>query len=230
MIKLFLFDIEGTTTDIHFVHKVLFPYAEKNLASFIFNHQHQANVQAALDSVKETVLLEEKIHLDLEGVISTLSTWIKNDRKHGALKEIQGLIWDIGYSKNDFQGHVYEDVKPFFLTILELKMKIGIYSSGSVHAQKLIFGYSTVGDLTPMISYYFDTKVGGKREKKSYDEIAKSTGYKPSEIQFFSDIPEELSAAELAGFKVTHVVRPGTKESKFESIKDFSEFKLKAPK
>ncbi len=230
MIKLFLFDIEGTTTDIHFVHKVLFPYSEKNLPDFMLNHQNQANVQTAIESVKETVLKEEKKQLDVEGVTQTLLSWIKSDRKHGALKEIQGLIWDIGYTKNHFQGHVYEDVKPFFLKILELGHQIGIYSSGSVHAQKLIFGYSTVGDLTPMISYYFDTKVGGKREKNSYEEIAKAVGYKTSEIHFFSDIPEELTAAKEAGLSVAHVVRPGTASSHFEMIKDFSSFKLEAPK
>jgi len=157
-------------------------------------------------------------------VIDTLLHWIKIDRKHGALKEIQGLIWDVGYSKNDFKGHVYHDVKPFFTKILEKGSKIGIYSSGSVHAQKLIFGYSTEGDLTPMISHYFDTKIGAKRERTSYSNIATAVHLAPQEIHFFSDIPEELAAAEAAGFGVTQVLRPGTKSSNFEGITDFSVF------
>jgi enolase-phosphatase E1 len=223
MKKLFLFDIEGTTTDINFVHKVLFPYAEKCLKEYVLHHQSHPLVIKAIEGVQSTVHEEEKKHIVLDEVIDTLLKWIKEDRKHTALKEIQGLIWDVGYSKNDFKGHVYPDVKPFFKRILDNGHKIGIYSSGSVHAQKLIFGYSSEGDLTPMISYYFDTKVGGKRESTSYQKIAQETELTPNLIHFFSDIPEELGAAEAAGIQVTHVVRPGTKASHFETIPHFSE-------
>lgn len=224
MIKLYLFDIEGTTTDINFVHKVLFPYSEKCMKEYILHHQDHPLVQNAIHDVRETVKKEQNKQIGLYEVIDTLLHWIKIDRKHGALKEIQGLIWDVGYSRNDFKGHVYPDVKPFFTRILEKGSKIGIYSSGSVHAQKLIFGYSSEGDLTPMISQYFDTKIGGKRERTSYTNIATAVHLKPSEIHFFSDIPEELEAAHAAGFGVTQVLRPGTKSSNFEGITDFSVF------
>lgn len=224
MIKLYLFDIEGTTTDINFVHKVLFPYSEKCMKEFVLHHQDHPLVQNAIHDVRETVKKESNKQIGLYDVIDTLLHWIKIDRKHGALKEIQGLIWDVGYSRNDFKGHVYSDVKPFFTKILEKGSKIGIYSSGSVHAQKLIFGYSAEGDLTPMISHYFDTKIGAKRERTSYSNIATAVGLKPDEIHFFSDIPEELQAAEAAGFGVTQVLRPGTKSSNFEGITDFSVF------
>lgn len=224
MIKLYLFDIEGTTTDINFVHKVLFPYSEKCMKEFVLHHQDHPLVQNAISDVRDTVRKEQNKQISLYDVIDTLLHWIKIDRKHGALKEIQGLIWDIGYSRNDFKGHVYPDVKPFFTKILDKGSKIGIYSSGSVHAQKLIFGYSSEGDLTPMISHYFDTKIGHKRERTSYSNIANAVHLKPSEIHFFSDIPEELAAAADAGFGVTQVLRPGTKSSKFEGITDFSVF------
>jgi len=223
MTKLFLFDIEGTTTDINFVHKVLFPYSEEKIRDFVLTHKEESSISLAIKDVQETLLREEGTKVNIEGVIDTLLLWIKSDRKHGALKEIQGHIWDIGYSKNDFKGHVYQDVKPFFMKILDRGGKIGIYSSGSVHAQKLIFGYSEAGDLTPMITYYFDTKIGGKRERTSYSNIANSVKLDPSEIHFFSDIPEELMAAESAGFKVTHVLRPGTVRSNFNSITSFDE-------
>ncbi len=224
MTKLYLFDIEGTTTDINFVHKVLFPYSEKCMKEFVLNHQNETAVKNAIQDVKDTVQKESQKQIEINEVIETLLDWIKTDRKHGALKELQGLIWDIGYSKNDFKGHVYPDVKPFFTKILDKGFKIGIYSSGSVHAQKLIFGYSSDGDLTPMISHYFDTKIGHKRERTSYSNIANATHLAPSEIHFFSDIPEELEAAREAGLEVTHVVRPGTKNSEFEGITDFTSF------
>lgn len=221
MIKLYLFDIEGTTTDINFVHKVLFPYSYKAMEHHVKGHLDHPVVKDCIEKVKLTVLEEDQKEVDLDGVISKLREWIANDRKHPALKEIQGLIWDVGYSKGEFQGHLYTDVKPFFTEILSNNKAIGIYSSGSVHAQKLIFGYSTEGDLTPMISYFFDTKVGHKREKSSYEKIAVDTQLKPNEIHFFSDIPEELVAAEAAGMGVAQVFREGTKPSRFEGIESF---------
>lgn len=226
MIKLFLFDIEGTTTDINFVHKVLFPYSENYLKDFVQNHYHESAIATAIEKVRATVKEEENKEIDLLGVIQKLLSWIKEDRKHGALKEIQGHIWDIGYSKGDFQGHVYPDVKSFFMQILQKGSKIGIYSSGSVHAQKLIFGYSCDGDLTALISYYFDTKIGHKREAGSYRAICQAVNLAASEIHFFSDIPEELMAAEKAGMSVTQVLRPGTKFSNFEGISSFESFSL----
>ncbi len=224
MIKLFLFDIEGTTTDINFVHKVLFPYSYECIESYVTNHQNDSKVQKAIEDVRQTVKGEEKKDLDLSGVIAKLKEWIKTDRKHGALKEIQGLIWDVGYSKGEYKGHLYSDVKPFFTKILSTNTQIGIYSSGSVHAQKLIFGFSVEGDLTPMISYFFDTKVGGKREQTSYEKIAQETKLKPEEIHFFSDIREELVAAKAAGLHVTQLLREGTKPSEFEGIESFKSF------
>jgi enolase-phosphatase E1 len=221
MIKLYLFDIEGTTTDINFVHQVLFPYSSERMENFILSHQLNEAVVKALDSVRETVKSEEKKSLSIHEIITQLIRWIKEDRKHPALKEIQGLIWDNGYCKGDFKGHVYQDVKPFFQKIVSAGLKVGIYSSGSVHAQKLIFGYSVAGDLTPFISYYFDTKVGGKRATESYKKIAEECGFLPPEIHFFSDIPQELEAANAAGLSVTQVLRDGCQSGQFDCIKDF---------
>ena len=225
MTKLYLFDIEGTTTDIQFVHKVLFPYSAEHMEGYIHDHQNHPVVQKAILDTKKTVLDENGKNIDLDGVILTLKDWIESDRKHPALKEVQGLIWDNGYSRGDFQGHVYPDVKPFFEKILT-KARVGIYSSGSVHAQKLIFGFSEAGDLTPMISYYFDTKVGGKRDQSSYEKIAQETEIATEDIHFFSDIPEEITAAIAAGMEATQVVRPGTKKFFEKFVPDFNHVKI----
>ena len=227
MAKLFLFDIEGTTTDISFVHNVLFPYSKARMEEFITSHEDQSEVADALALVKQTVLAEE--HKTLESVnelSNKLLHWIETDRKHPALKALQGLIWDHGYKSGDFQGHVYEDVAPFFKKLKGLGHTIGIYSSGSVHAQKLIFGYSTAGDLTDLISFYFDTKVGAKREASSYENIIKAVGLEANEITFFSDIPQELAAAQVTGIKPVHLVRPGTAASEFMGINNFNQFEI----
>jgi enolase-phosphatase E1 len=224
MTKLYLFDIEGTTTDIHFVHKVLFPYSFEKMEEFILGHKNMAPVIEAINQVIQTVQEEENRGLNLSEVIEKLKSWITTDRKHPALKQIQGLIWDSGYSNGAFKGHLYSDVLPFFKKIIARNSMIGIYSSGSVHAQKLIFGFSVFGDLTPYISYFFDTKVGMKRDGASYLNISKATNLSPSDIHFFSDIPQELVAAQEAGMRVTHILREGTEKSEFNAIKSFDEF------
>jgi enolase-phosphatase E1 len=221
--ELFLFDIEGTTTDINFVHKVLFPYSRERLRDFISAQKTHPQVMKDLDYVRQTVRDEEGKDIEIDEALNKLIFWIETDRKHPALKNIQGLIWEEGYSGGDFKGHVYDDVRPAWEKISSSQKKIGIYSSGSVHAQKLIFRHSDSGDLTPLISFYFDTKVGNKREKTSYENIIHKVGLGPDEIHFFSDIPEELQAAQAAGLKVTHVVREGTKTSQFPMIKNFLE-------
>lgn len=224
--KLFLFDIEGTTTDIHFVHNVLFPYSKERINDFLLENLYDPQVSKAIEEARELVKKEEHIQLTNYEVVNRLEQWIGQDRKVGPLKEIQGLIWEKGYKSGDFKGHVYEDVKPFFEKLTSEGKKIGIYSSGSVHAQKLIFGHSEAGDLNPFISYYFDTKVGGKREESSYRKIAEEVKLPPGEIIFFSDIPQELDAARAAGMQVMHLVRQGTEPSDFPGVKNFSEVQV----
>lgn len=215
--KTLLFDIEGTTTDIHFVHKVLFPYALERIEGFVHTHP----THKALADVRATLKVESNIDAHLEDCIRALKEWIQKDRKHGALKELQGEIWQKGYESGDFKGHLYPDVLPAWRKWLAEGYQIAIYSSGSVQAQKLIFGYSCEGDLTSMISHYFDTKVGGKREVESYRNIQKVLG---ADVIFFSDITEELDAAKLAGFKTIQVFRSGLAASTHPRIQSFSEF------
>ena len=190
MSEVLLFDVEGTTTAIDFVHKTLFPYSKERIPVFVKANTHLPVIE---DLLKEFGLLE----------------WIATDKKEGRLKELQGLIWDSGYQCGDFKGHVYPDVRPAFEKWKAEGKTIAIYSSGSVHAQKCIFKYSTDGDLTPFISAYFDTAVGAKREPSSYDTIARELKTLASGICFFSDIKEELDAAKLAGLDTIQVFRDG---------------------
>lgn len=66
--------------------------------------------------------------------------------------------------------------------------KIYIYSSGSVQAQKLLFGQSLVGDLLKYIDGHFDTAVGGKQEPASYTAIVEKIGCNTDDILFLTDV------------------------------------------
>jgi enolase-phosphatase E1 len=207
MIRFILLDIEGTTTDIDFVHQVLFPYSAERLADYVAAHREDPSVQAALDSVKATVQAEEQQMIDDAQAVEVLLRWIREDRKHTALKQLQGVIWKAGFEAGDYRGHVYPDVPEALARWQRQGIGLGIYSSGSVQAQRLLFGHSVAGDLTPYFLHYFDTHVGGKKETSSYRAIAAQLQVPPAEILFLSDMAEELSAAAEAGFQVMQLVR-----------------------
>jgi enolase-phosphatase E1 len=207
MIKYILTDIEGTTSSISFVHEVLFPYSQKHLSLFIDENKNKPEVLNALTDVKKTVLEETQHEIDDEEAVFTLMDWIIKDRKHKALKDLQGMIWEAGYKAKAFKGHVYNDVKPALNKWKSQGIKLGVYSSGSVAAQKLLFGYSEAGDLTSFFSDYFDTNVGQKREISSYQNIKKALKLQGADILFLSDIKEELDAAKMAGFKTIQLDR-----------------------
>ncbi|HEY9746598.1 MAG TPA: acireductone synthase [Oculatellaceae cyanobacterium] len=223
MARFILTDIEGTTTDIHFVHRVLFPYSAERMSAFIQENLDNPDVRVALDSVKKTVLDEQGVTITDTQAVETLLQWIREDRKHGALKQLQGMIWRHGYESGAYRGHVYEDVPAALERWRQQGIGLGIYSSGSVQAQKLLFRYSTAGDLTPYFSHYFDTAVGAKKETASYQKIAETLQLPPQEILFLSDVEAELDAAQTAGFQTIQLVRPETTPStKHQTAPDFS--------
>lgn len=205
-----LTDIEGTTTDINFVHKILFPYSFENLPGFVRANLQDPSVVQALEQTRQTLLEEGLPAESTEDLINGLLSWITADRKHPALKLLQGLIWKLGYDSGGFKGHVYPDVVPALERWKQLGIPMGIYSSGSVGAQKLLFGHSEYGDLNGFFSHNFDTAVGHKRGVTSYQNIATQLGIAPSEILFLSDIEEELDAAKAAGMQCLQLLRPGT--------------------
>jgi enolase-phosphatase E1 len=132
------------------------------------------------------------------------------DRKSTALKSIQGKIWKLGYQSGELLGVVYEDVLDVFHKWRDQGRVIAIYSSGSVLAQKLIFGHTNAGDLTQFISYYFDTTTGAKKESASYAKIASALGFRVEEVVFYSDSVAEVNAAREAGMLTALVTRDGT--------------------
>jgi len=207
MIRVVLTDIEGTTSSISFVHDVLFPYASERLADFVrSNHQSDPEVASQLAVVAEKANVDAS---DTDALIGVLQTWIAEDRKETPLKVIQGMIWEQGYRQGELKGHVYEDAVDYLQRWHDRGLRLFVYSSGSVRAQKLIFGFSSAGDLTPFFSGYFDTRIGGKKEAGSYARILDELGVEPETVLFLSDVEEELAAAEQAGLKTAWLVREG---------------------
>ena len=205
MIRAIVTDIEGTTSSLSFVKEVLFPYARQRMQAFVHTQAAQPAVRSQLLAVSEAVGRP----LSEDEAITQLVRWIDEDKKITPLKALQGMIWETGYRHGDFQGHVYDDAVLGLREWKERGLALYVYSSGSVYAQKLLFGFSTHGDLTPLFSGYYDTTIGTKREATAYRNISQDIGIAPGEILFLSDIREELDAAQTAGLQTYWLVRDG---------------------
>lgn len=192
MIKAIITDIEGTTTDIHFVHKVLFPYSRERMASFIHDNQDNPAVIKELDAIR-TIM--EDPNASLAKISQQLLQWIDDDLKIAPLKNLQGLIWEQGFKSQAFKGHLYQDAYDQLNKWHANNIKLYVYSSGSVQAQRLLFGFSEFGDLTPLFSGFFDTQVGAKKEAKAYQNILEAIQCEGKEVLFLSDVVAELDAA-----------------------------------
>ncbi|MDK2374121.1 acireductone synthase [Serratia fonticola] len=224
MIRAIVTDIEGTTSDIRFVHQVLFPYARERLGEFIRSHANDAEVAAPLAALRAEIAQPDA---DNELLITTLYRFMDEDRKSTALKALQGIIWRSGYQNGDFQGHIYPEVAEQLAAWQQQGLKLFVYSSGSVEAQKLLFGYSDAGDLQPLFSGYFDTHVGAKRESASYHNIAQAIGLAPTELLFLSDIHQELDAARLAGWHTCQLSRDAADpQSQHRQVNRFDHIQL----
>lgn len=197
-----LTDIEGTTSAMAFVHDVLFPYARLHLPDYV--RVHEGELASILDDVRKEA---GRGDLDIDGVISMLLAWMDEDRKATPLKALQGRIWRHGYEAGALKGHIYPDAVAGLQRWRTQGLKLYVYSSGSIEAQRLIFGHSDYGDLTPWFSGFFDTTSGGKLQSGSYTGIAVAMELLPDRILFLSDNPGEIAAAGRAGMRTARLMR-----------------------
>jgi enolase-phosphatase E1 len=211
-----LLDIEGTTTPVDFVTGVLFPYARERVADYLTLHfaepsyprrrpwpSHRARTRHR-EGARAALLGRDA------GAVAEYSRWLMDeDRKATALKALQGRIWEEGFRAGELQGALYEDVPRAFEQWRKAGRTLAIFSSGSVLAQKLLFGNTAAGDMTPYLAAYFDTTIGAKREAESYRRIAQALGRAPGSILFVSDVAAELDAAEEAALLTALCVREG---------------------
>lgn len=221
-IRAILLDIEGTTTPIAFVKDVLFPFARRNAAAFLAAHGHEPEVESDLALLAEERAAEQPEDAPPPSSASSdplpYLFWLMDlDRKSTALKALQGRIWRDGYESGALVSEVYADVVPALTRFRDAGIVVAIYSSGSVLAQQLLFAHTNAGDLWPLISAWFDTTTGGKKEAASYARIASELRLEPRRVLFVSDAVEELDAAKQAGMDVALCVRPGATEAEAEA-------------
>jgi len=236
-VRIILLDIEGTTTPIHFVTKTLFPYASQKLEKFLRENSADEEIHTLIrelraqhdaderNGLKPPTWLDDTEEERRRSSVNYGQWLIARDSKCTPLKALQGRIWRQGYASGELKGEVYPDVPAAFERWKRQGKKICIYSSGSVLAQRLLFGSVATGDLTPYIEAFFDTQVGAKAESASYHKIAETVSCEPERFLFLSDAPMETEAARAAGMQAVlcdRNIRAEARESTQKVIHDFS--------
>ena len=236
-VRAILLDIEGTTTPVDFVTKTLFPYASRKLETFLRQNAANPEIRALTQDLRAQHDADERNGSKPPGwrndseekrvrSSAAYGQWlIARDSKCTPLKTLQGKIWEQGYASGELQGEVYRDVPAAFERWKRRGKKICIYSSGSVLAQRLLFGSVATGDLTPYIAAFFDTQVGAKADAESYRKIAASVSFAPRQILFLSDAIKEIDAARGAGMQALlceRKARPTTQSGEDKVIHDFN--------
>lgn len=183
-----LLDIEGTVSPLAAVRDELFPYARRRFDDWMARPE----VRREVGDVS----------------VAQLAQWSDDDVKAGPLKILQGLIWRSGFASGELVATLYDDVPGALRAWRDAGVPVYIYSSGSVLAQQLWFSHTDTGDLSHLISGYYDLATGPKRVAQSYRTIAESIGVPTDAITFYSDAVAELDAAAEAGVSTVGVSRP----------------------
>ena len=201
-------DIEGTTGAAGYVHGTLYDHARPRLGPWIDAHADDPVVAGAVAQTRADGGLPEDAGTD--EVVRVLHAWMDDDVKATPLKTLQGQIWAAAYAAGELSSHFFDDVVPRLREWHDRGVRLAVFSSGSVASQVPWFRHAPAGDLTPMITAYFDTVTAGpKREAASYAAIAAALGDEPGRLLFLSDLPAELFAAREAGWQVVGVRRAG---------------------
>jgi enolase-phosphatase E1 len=197
----------------------MFPFAKQSMKAFLDSQSGTTEVRAAIEQVARDANLEsshwlsvtDQHKVDVERLDAHLQELMSTDSKATGLKALQGLVWKSGFESGQLRAELFPDVLPALRVWASNGKRLFIYSSGSVLAQKLFFRFTTEGDLSSLLSGYFDTNIGKKQDSASYQRIAESIGAEPQTILFVSDVAEELIAATAIDMKVVASVRPSNK-------------------
>lgn len=220
-----ILDIEGTVCPISFVKDELFPYFLKELPTYLSKYKFPLDPSNETNDAIENILtkFDKEIYQDKEKLLSHIQELVAADIKDPILKQLQGFIWENGYTTGEILAPLFEDSIEAMKLWSALCDGLYIYSSGSVKAQKLLFGnvktVNSKGDIecaqmNNLITDYFDTvNVGNKTKVESYVKILEKIGITNDEQKkkclFLSDNPLEVKAAIESGISSFIVEKPG---------------------
>lgn len=238
-------DIEGTVCPISFVKEELFPYFLKQLPEILNNYEFPLSKNDDSNDPIVSILtqFDENIYQNKSKLVQHITQLVNDDVKDPTLKSLQGFIWENGYTNGSIMAPLFEDAIEAIKLWSGLCDGLYIYSSGSVKAQKLLFGNVKIvkrddsvecADFNGLITDYFDTvNIGKKTVVDSYVKILDKIGIDADDSEakskclFLSDNPLEVEAAIKAGMTSFIIDKPGNYElsdedrEKFKVVTDF---------
>jgi enolase-phosphatase E1 len=164
--------------------------------------------------------------------VEILLSWARQDAKVAALKDAQGHIWREALRAGELEAHFYPDVAPALRRWTAFGLRVYVFSSASVEAQRAWFYHCPGGSLAPCLSGYFDTRSAGpKKEAASYSAIADSVGAAGQSLLFLSDVAAELDAAAAVGWRTVLVRREEARDQRgwHTEVSSFAEVSLSGP-
>ncbi|EGG20119.1 2,3-diketo-5-methylthio-1-phosphopentane enolase [Cavenderia fasciculata] len=172
---------------------------------------------AILDPSDPTSSQQDKIQSVYDNCIALLDI----DRKATPFKQLQGTLFKEAFESDVLRGQVYPDVFESVDLWTQSNASVYIYSSGSIAAQKLLFGNcgpTTQADqkqqaainLLPKFKGHFDTTIGSKIESTSYTNIINQIDSATADTTLFvTDSQKEALAASQSNLNVAISIRPG---------------------
>lgn len=199
-------DLEGTTSAAGFILGDLYDYARPRLEEVLGRDDatvREARAQAIAEIGLETDADDATVAEALRGLMAS-------DVKSTPLKTLQGIIWAEGFAAGEITSHFFDDVPPQLRAWVDSGVRLAVYSSGSVASQQPWFRHAPGGDLSGLVSGWFDTvNAGPKKDVASYHRIAEALDVAPERALFLTDHPDEVSAALAAGWQVVALDRAG---------------------
>lgn len=226
--KYIVLDIEGTICPISFVKDELFPFFLKQLPNYLDKYSFPLeDSNESMDDIEKILIqFPKEANQSKDLMIEYINDLVNRDIKDPVLKQLQGFIWENGYTTGSIMAPLFEDAIEAIKYWSALCEGVYIYSSGSVKAQKLLLGNVKIvnesnnsiecAQMNGLITDYFDTvNIGKKTEKESYEKILKKIGIDETdeeakkEVLFLSDNPLEVKAAIASGMSSYIVEKPG---------------------
>lgn len=213
MFKAVLLDIEGTIVPTDFIENTLKPFARERLPEFV-----RQNYASLVDAAQTEYAADAENSLGppaLDASMESLARyfdWLADTRPASSLfKSVREKIWQSGYESGELETLIFADIFPALEKWRDAKIPVALFSSVSVLSQKLLLSNTEKGDLTPLVSAFFDVNAGRMRDPESYRKIAAEMSFPQVEnFLFVSDTLAELDAARKAGFQTALSLREGS--------------------
>ena len=217
-----LLDIEGTTCPVTFVSNILFPFAKRQLSSYINQNGNDSTQNRYIQDAREEWAKDQSVESaelkrqvkeqqisEVTGLTQYLEHLITVDKKSTALKDIQGQIWEYGYNNGQLKAELFPEAAECLMRWHQERIALSVYSSGSIRAQQLLYKHTSKGNLAPLFNQWFDTHTGPKKSSESYITIANQLNSNAENIWFVSDNGDECDAARTAGMHTLFSLRDG---------------------